>query len=295
MRQLRPIVIAVTLAVLVAALPAGAASKAVTITKDGFLPKEVSIAPGDTVTWTNSDTVAHQVAFDKGPCNFVVQAGQQHSCTFAQAGTFGYRDPSQRGSFRGTVRVEAGASSLTLAAAKPVVVFGSAVTLSGALGNQAAGEAITVLAQPHGASAFTPLGSTATLAGGAYAYSVKPQLATSYQARWSGGTSPVAKVDVRPRVALAVVNARLGSFTVRVSQQKAPVGRSVDVQRRNAYGQWVTLKRVTLKATSSPTTAAASFRVRLPAGASTLRALMTKLQAGPGYVQGWSPARTARR
>lgn len=295
MRQPRRAVLVVLLAALVVALPVGAASKGITITKSGFVPKDVSVAPGDSVTWTNSDTVAHQVAFDKGSCNLVVQAGQQGSCTFAQAGTFGYRDPSQRGSFRGTVRVESSASALTLSAAKQIVVFGSPVTLSGALGNQSSGTAITVLSQPDGAGALTPLGSTTTLAGGAYTYPVKPQIATSYQAKWSGGTSPVVNVQVRPRVALVVVNARLGKFTARVSEQKAPVGKTVDLQRRNAYGQWVTLKRVTLKATTSKLVAAVPVTVRLPAGSSRLRLLMRQAQAGPGYLQGWSPIRTVLR
>lgn len=287
--------LAVLIAALVAAIPAAAAGKAVTIAKSGFVPANVSVAPGDSVTWTNSDTVVHQVSFDKAPCNLVIQPGQQGSCTFSQAGTFNYRDPSQRGSFRGSVSVEGGSASLSLAAAKQTVVFGSAVNLSGTLANQAAGEAITILGQKFGASAFTPIGTATTATGGVYVYAVRPGIETSYQARWTGGSSPTVKVQVRPRVGMAVVNARLGVFTARVSQQRAPVGKIVDVQRRNSFGQWVTVKRVTLKSIGSTTTAGAKFGVKLRSGASSLRVLMPKTQAGPGYLLGVSPVRTVKR
>ena len=40
---------------------AGAATVTVSITKNGYVPNAATIAVGDTVQFTNSDTVAHQV------------------------------------------------------------------------------------------------------------------------------------------------------------------------------------------------------------------------------------------
>ena len=58
---------------------------------DGFFsPATLTIAVGDTVTWTNTDDSPHTVtaggAFDSGN----LDAGQSFSFTFSQAGTFGY-------------------------------------------------------------------------------------------------------------------------------------------------------------------------------------------------------------
>lgn len=283
------------LAAAVAAVPAAAAVKMVTITKDGFVPADLTVAPGDSVAWTNSDTVAHQVVFDKAPCNLVVQPRQAASCTFPTAGSFNYRDPSQRGAFRGVVRVGAPAAAVTIAASAATVAYAAPVALSGALTTGAGGETLTVLAQPHGASSFTQVGTVATAAGGAYSFTVKPALATTYQVRAGNIVSSSVKVSVRPGVGLAVVSARTGVFAVQVTTRRALVGKTVDFQRRNAYGQWVTLKRVALKGTSSPTVAAARIGVQLPAGTSVVRVTVPAAQAGAGYLAGVSPLRTVRR
>jgi len=63
---------------------------AVTIANFAFSPANVTIKAGDTVTWTNNDTVAHTVTgtgFDSGP---IPQGGTfQH--TFDAAGSFDYK------------------------------------------------------------------------------------------------------------------------------------------------------------------------------------------------------------
>ena len=48
---------------LVLAGAAGAKTVTVSITKNGYVPSAVTIAAGDTVQFTNADTVAHQVTF----------------------------------------------------------------------------------------------------------------------------------------------------------------------------------------------------------------------------------------
>src|SRR5512133_407720 len=153
MRKLLPLMFVI--AGLVAA-PATAATKTVTITGTGFVPKDVAAQAGDTVTWTNSDKVVHQVVFDRVPsCNLVVQPSQQGSCTFRTVGKFNYRDPSQTGSFRGTIDVKSAPAGVTLQASSKLVAYAGAVTFSGAVSSRLAGERVIVESQECGKTAFT--------------------------------------------------------------------------------------------------------------------------------------------
>jgi len=49
-----------------ATAPAHAATVNVTITKDGFVPRDVTVQVGETVTWTNADASVHQVRATNG-------------------------------------------------------------------------------------------------------------------------------------------------------------------------------------------------------------------------------------
>jgi plastocyanin len=72
-----------------------------------FNPAEVSVGAGDTVTWTNNDTVGHDVTAD----NFSsgdpggLAAGDTFEHTFEEAGTFDYVCSVHTG-MEGTVTVE---------------------------------------------------------------------------------------------------------------------------------------------------------------------------------------------
>jgi plastocyanin len=81
--------VAIGLLLVVHALPAGAASSAaITIQGFVFTPEDVTIAPGDSVVWTNADFVAHNVSggsFQSG--NF---ATGTFTHTFTVPGTFSY-------------------------------------------------------------------------------------------------------------------------------------------------------------------------------------------------------------
>lgn len=64
----------------------------VSITNFSFSPSTLTINKGDTVVWTNNDSVPHQVKGDtlsalSAP---VMSNGQTYSFTFNNTGTFGY-------------------------------------------------------------------------------------------------------------------------------------------------------------------------------------------------------------
>ena len=81
--------------------PAFAADHAVTIVGMAFSPAEISVAAGDTITFTNQDSAPHTAtalegAFDTGRLG----QGQSATVTVAGAGAFAYKcviHPSMKG------------------------------------------------------------------------------------------------------------------------------------------------------------------------------------------------------
>ena len=134
MRKL--MLMAIAIASLAIAGAAIAKTVAVTITKNGYVPNAVTVAAGDTVQFTNSDTVAHQIVFKPTtgvtcvPTPLVLQPAQSATCTFQAAGKFAYSDPNVKGNtFRGTVTVGSApsppaADTLTLAVKPQLVIYG---------------------------------------------------------------------------------------------------------------------------------------------------------------------------
>lgn len=172
-------------------------------------------------------------------------------------------------------------ATLTLTASKLQVVYGGATVLTGALSSKVAGETVTVLAQAYGAAKSVSLGTVTTTTNGAWSYSVKPTIGTSYDAQWKSVSSPKIAVGVRPLGSFHVLTAN--RFSTRLVAAHSFAGKYVQFQRRSSLGQWVTLKRMQLNANS-----ASIFRPALPAGTSTLRVSMSVNQAGPGYLAGIS-------
>jgi plastocyanin len=89
----RPLV-AAAFAVVASALvvgPATAADQAVTIAGFAFAPPTVTVEVGDTVTWTNQDSVAHTATATDGSWDTGdIAQGASASITFSTAGTFTY-------------------------------------------------------------------------------------------------------------------------------------------------------------------------------------------------------------
>jgi plastocyanin len=278
---------AAVLVLALAALPsAGAADRAVTITGTGFSPSAVTVAVGDSVTWTNADSRVHEVAFDKTQCNLVIATGASRSCTFRAGGKFNYRDPTQPGGrFRGSVTVTGPKTSVTLAPSRKASTFLAPVTLRGVISSQATGESVAVSAQECGKTGFTQVGSATTTVGGNWTFIVKPGLNTVYRARWRTTDSPAATVQVSPKVRLTRVGSR---FTVRVSATHGFLGKLVFFQRyRPALRRWATLRRVRLASVRPPVAGAivtsGSFRSRVRKGW-RLRVVLPRAQTGTCYV-----------
>jgi len=73
--------------------------------------------------------------------------------------------------------------------ARPAVVYGSSVQLSGTVSNHQAGEFVMVLGRPYGTTTLSQVDMVTTTAKGAWTYMASPQIQTSYQARWNAVTA----------------------------------------------------------------------------------------------------------
>ena len=95
-------VMAATVAVLLGAAPAWAATETVTINNYTFMPATLIVHAGDTVIWTNQDSIPHTAtaldgkSFDSG----AIDPGASWKFVFTKVGHFTYRcaiHPDMRG------------------------------------------------------------------------------------------------------------------------------------------------------------------------------------------------------
>src|SRR5689334_11281813 len=188
---------------------AATSTQTVTISKTGYKPTSVSINTGDSVMFTNSDTVAHTVSFKSTTgmnCGvavpFTLQAGKSASCSFSSAGRYSFSDPAGKGkNFRGTVDVAVALTS-SIAVTPTAVVYGNKTALAGVLASKQAGVSLQVLAQACGASAPSAVTTVTTTTGGAFTYQAQPLNKTAYSVKSKNQTSSAATVNVMPQIAL---------------------------------------------------------------------------------------------
>ena len=108
--RLRATVLAALPLVILALAAAPALAATVRLTDSGFEPAELTIAPGETVVWTNATEQRQTIvgtdgSWDSGPLG----PGETFSVQLRQPGTIGFQ--TEGGTARGTVRVAAAAST----------------------------------------------------------------------------------------------------------------------------------------------------------------------------------------
>jgi plastocyanin len=277
MRRILLLSLALVVALVVAA-GAGADTKTVQITKNGFTPTATTINVGDSVTWTNADTVNHQVVADDGSfASPSLKPTESFTVTFQKSGKVNYRD-SFATTKRGSVTVStppAPPANVNLSAESTTILYGEGTTLTGQVTNNLTNEPVSLTSQPSG-KGTQALATTTTKASGAFTFDVSPTIQTSYQAHWKTTNSPSVSVSVKPRVGFG----RIGRlFNVKVTSDMNYSGNYVLVQRKRPLGSWTTAKRVFLNDSSRM-----SFSLRLAKGRSFLRVVLPLGQAGTGYV-----------
>jgi plastocyanin len=263
------------------------AGKTVSITSTAFAPKAVTINGGDTVTWKNVDTVNHQVVANNGAfASGQIAPNRAYAKRIDTPGTYGYHD-ALHPTLKGTVKVTGAPPSVSVGASTPIAVYGTSIHVGGAISPAAVGDTVSVYAQPAGQASFVKIADVQTTTNGVWDLITTPQVLTSYKATWKGKTSAIVSVAVQPRLRLA----KIGRWFVARVQPGKYGGHWVYVQRANAFGEWVSLRKVTLNSQS-----ARRFKMkRLPHGLNRLRLFITTNQAGSGYFHGASPSLSFRR
>lgn len=291
-----PVLWIALLALIASGATAVAKTATVTITKNGYVPKDLSLVPEDTVTFTNGDTVAHQVSFKSStgftctPNPLVLQPAASGSCVFHAAGSYSYSDPNVKGNtFRGSITVTAPPDSLTLVAKPLLLIFGAKVSGTGTVSTAKAGENVDVVAQQCGGTG-QKLSTVQTTTGGAYAFSVQPLMNTIYTTKLRNATSTASTVRVRPRMKLTRLAAH--RYSLRVDGGTSFAGKYASFQRYNAtLKRWKAVKTVLLEASTkgvAPAVAsAASFRASIKGGL-RIRATLAQAQVGTCYAAGLS-------
>ena len=289
---MRKFMIAGVLGFVLTLAPAGSAVSTATatvrITRTAFVPAKVTVKVGDSVKWTNNDTITHQVVANNGAfASPVLGAGKSFTFRFRASGTYYYHD-GLHPSLKARVVVTGPPPAVSIGASSPLIVYGQQIVLSGVVSNHLDNEQVTVYQQPYPQGSFSQVTKVVTTSGGAWSLIVKPLLLTSFEAKWRNATSTSVSIQIRPKIGYTHAG-RI--FYTRATAARDFTGRTVYVQRLSHFGQWVKIRRLTLRANGFR-----QFRMpHLPRGFSRLRVFMSLNQAGPGYLDGFSPVLRIRR
>jgi phosphodiesterase/alkaline phosphatase D-like protein len=207
------------------------------------------------------------------------------------ATTYHYRFVASNGigtSFGNDVAFTTAGPPLTLATSTATVVLSGSAMLSGKVSTARSNESVAVFAQRYASGSFVAVATVLTDSGGAWSLRVRPRIATTYKAVWSGNTSPTVTIGVHPAISLRALGKL--RFATHVTGAHSFAGRVVQLQRRRLNGSWLTIARARLNKSSN-----AVFRPKLGRGRTTLRIAFSVNQAGGGYLAGFSRAITVRR
>jgi plastocyanin len=287
------LLLALAIGLLVAA-PAPAKTVTVDISKLGFVPASVTVQVGDSVTWTNKDTVNHQVVCVT--CTFtspVLTPGQTYTFTFTKVAKFTTVDPLNKNK-KGTVDVTAAPTEVTITAAPRALTYGHTTAVSGAISTGQTNQKVDILSQPCGETAAKVVATATTTTGGAFTYTAQPALLTNYQARYkppTGATITTTAVGVSVRPMVTLRRLARNKFSTQVSAAQSFVGKAVAFQRYvTARKRWNTVKTVflgTRAAAATPlagtTVSSVTFRAKLTSGL-RVRAVLPPGQTAPCYL-----------
>jgi plastocyanin len=282
----RAILLAVSMLALVLAAPASSATVTVSIKRTGFVPKSTTINQDDSVTWTNNDTINHQVVANNGSfASPILGPGKSWTRKFGNGGTFRYHDSLHPG-LTGSVVVKGAPPQVTLVASAPVVKYGATVTLSGTVSNKKSGETVTIVQLPFGQTTKQVVATLQTTTGGVFTFTVTPQVNTTYQAQWKTLESSVT-VQVQPVIKLPFVS-KTGFFHFYVTAASSFAGKTVFLQRYTLAKTWVNIRTLTLGQKSGRLISVRFVRSLIPRGRWSIRVFMPATEMGGGYLDSWS-------
>lgn len=274
----------------VAALGVGGAALAATagisLTSQGPTPDTVTVEWGDTVEFTNNDSVGRGVTLPRvGVTSPTLTPGETFSYRFdGRAGRYGFMQtgapppPSRSGAV--VVNVT---GKLSLAVSAAVAAYGSQVTVSGR--SSYPGTPVLIQSRPSGASGdWAPFLTAPTSETGTYSVRFRLTAGVRLRARTAADqlTSSTASVSARPRLRIRVAprSAARGSRIV-VSGVVVPgqAARTANLEERLA-GRSTWLRKDTRRVAKSGTV---SFTFRAVAGRTRYRLALNRTGLQPGF------------
>jgi hypothetical protein len=239
------------------------------------------------VTWTNNDTINHQVVANNGNyASPILEPGKSWTHPFHSGGTYRYHD-SLHPALTGSVVVKGAPPEISLAASVPVVKYGGTVTLSGAVSSKKAGVTVTLVQLPFAQTTKQVIATLQTTSGGAFSYTVTPQVNTTYQAQWPGKSESSVTVQVQPAIKLPFVS-KSGYFHFYVNAGTSFAGKTVYLQRYTLARTWVNIRALTLGEKSGRLISVKAVKRIVPRGRWSIRVFMPATEMGGGYLDGWS-------
>jgi plastocyanin len=277
-------------AALVAAGTGSAATVTVQIKSTAFSPSSFTVNHDDTVTWRNVDKVDHQVVADDGSfATPILRAGQSWSRKLSTAGTFRFHD-ALHPKLTGKVTVKGPPPSLSLALSEPIVYWGTPITISGTVSTGAVNQTVEIMQQPYGQAAPSQLALVKTGSGGAFSYTVTPNLYTTYAARWNNVASGSVVAQVAPKMRL--LPGGKGYMKAVIASPVSLWHKHVTLQRLSPFGQWVTVANLALGEQNGRLFQPAAY---LPRGRSVIRIFLSINQAGIGLLASHSGTQSITR
>ena len=270
--------------VLFAAGYALAAGAPVALTAQGPQPATVTVDWGDTVTFSNQDSVQRGINSPRAEiANVMIPPGASYEHRFdGRTGRYNYTQTGTRPNFAGVVMLTA-TGKVTLKASKALAPYGSSITLSGR--STYIGTPVAVQFRASGSSAdWTTLFSPDAGADGAYAGKTRLTVGGRLRALVAAGqiSSPFVDVAVVPKVQAGVSRRRAPEGTkVVVTGRVVPASAvaSVDLEERRGNRGWLR------KATKSvPKSGTVRFVVAVAEGRNALRLTLKRSALDPGFA-----------
>ena len=261
-----------------------AASSPVALTAQGPQPATVTVDWGDTVTFSNQDSVERGVNSPRAEIADVkIPPGGSYEHRFdGRAGRYGYTQTGPRPTFAGVVMLTA-TGTVTLKASRVLAPYGASITLSGK--STYVGTPVAVQFRATGSAAdWATLSSPNAGADGAFAARTKLTVGGRLRAVVAAGqiSSPVVDVAVVPRVQASVDRRRVpkGAKVV-VTGRVVPASAvaTVDLEERRGNRGWLR------KATKSvPKSGTVRFVVAVADGKNVFRLSLKRSALDSGYA-----------
>jgi plastocyanin len=235
----------------------------------GPSPQTVTVNWGDTLSFVNTDTIAHGITASRAELNTpTISPGATFTTVLTgRTSTYAYRQTGGGRNKPGAV-VSRVVGSVSLKASKRRVLYGQSITLRGT----ASFAPVTVQRRAEGEHGWRTLASVQPGANGAWTTTVKPTLAAKYRATVAGGqiVSNVDDVRVTPML------------TITSPATRTKAGHAVTISSRLTPG--AAASRVTLLACNRSRGAWNRVASRRPVASGAVRFTWTA-EAGRNYLR----------